>query len=160
MKEITEVSIVYKNENNEYSQEFVKTICLDDDKQIYQIVEPPLFAQMAVGDIVSVTIENDNQDCQYLCADDIVESSKNSTINVVSLNKKSLFLNDEFKKILDEYNLLYKYFEDELYLTVNIPYEFDYSIIHVILEKLENSNFLSYKESVLYEKHRQDIKEQ
>lgn len=153
MTDIIPIILTYKNELSELSEEIINAICIDENQDLFQIVEPPLFALLAVGDIVNVEYENNK-----VYADNLVNQSDNSTIHIISLNRKSIFDNVLLKDTLDDFNLMYRYVLDKTYMTVNIPKDFNYQNFYSILMKLENENTLSFKESVLSQKHRDDIR--
>lgn len=153
MTDIIPIILTYKNELSELSEEIINAICIDENQDLFQIVEPPLFALLAVGDIVNVEYENNK-----VYADNLVNQSDNSTIHIISLNRKSIFDNVLLKDTLDDFNLMYRYVLDKTYMAVNIPKDFNYQNFYSILMKLENENILSFKESVLSQKHRDDIR--
>ncbi|WP_313581984.1 DUF4265 domain-containing protein [Chishuiella sp.] len=115
---------------------------------LYQIKNIPFFApNIAYDDIIKV-----EDDDGVLYFDELVETSENSTIQIV-------FFKDEFvKSMIREIESFGCYWEgmyEQKILAIDVPFNIKYDKIKEYLNTLFDANILDYKEACLSKVHSQ-----
>ncbi|WP_334127092.1 DUF4265 domain-containing protein [Empedobacter brevis] len=142
------VIITFYDLENNISEEILWIEPQNND--LYQVKSIPFFApNIAYDDIIKV---EDDEGILYF--DEIVQTSENSTIQVV-------FFKDEYvESTIKEIELLgcsWEGMHNQKILAIDIPFNIKYARVREYLDKLFDIKILDYKEACLSEVHLKQI---
>ena len=137
------IEVPYEDSNNDLKLESVEVVPYETN---YKVVHTPFFASnLAYGDLI--TIEKDGEKYYY---EKHVKISDYSTIQIVFFDENII---PNTKTKLESLGCSCCIMLGKPYISVSIPPEVDYSLIHEYLQKQEKEKVSSYKEACLSEKH-------
>jgi hypothetical protein len=144
------VKILFRFYSNVLEQWTVETMwaeTMDVDKGLYKLDNIPFYAAIACGNIVLAEYDEDEQMLTYR---ETVESSGNSTIQVVIMNK-NVVAND-IRDMFDALGCESEKFK-EGYFVINVPANVNYAPVKEKLSHLRAEGIIDYAEPCLSEKH-------
>lgn len=149
------VKMLFRFYSKVLEEETVETmwaIIIDQKKGLYKIANIPFYVpSIATDDIILAEYDNDEEILTYR---NTIEFSDNSTIRVIIIDKSQEIntIRDLFKKLDCPSESL-----SSSYFAMEIPAIVDYKTIKEILYNLEQKETISYEESCLSGKHKNEI---
>jgi hypothetical protein len=133
------VLLTYKDEEGNYQ---IESLWATKEGDYYRMNNIPFFApNIALDDIVSV--EEDEGELHF---DKLIKASGHSTVQMIIFNKSDVV---DIGKELESFGCTWEGSHIETLIAIDIPKEIGYSVIKKYLDKGENENRWSYKESCL-----------
>jgi len=145
------VKILFRYYSDVLEEETVETMwatIIDQGKGYYKIDNIPFYGPLVASD--DIVFAEYDEDEQMLTYRETIESSGNSVIQIVLMDKE------------DDINSIRKIFEDltcaserinDKYFAMEIPANVDYKLIKLKLEQLKDEGLIDYAEPCLSEKH-------
>jgi hypothetical protein len=133
------VLLTYKDEEGNYQ---IESLWATKEGGYYRMDNIPFLApNIALNDLVSV--EEDDGELHF---DKLIEASGHSTIQMIIFNKGEVL---NIGKELENFGCTWEGSHIETLIAIDIPKEIDYSVVKKYLDKGENENRWSYRESCL-----------
>ena len=133
-------------------------LCEKVSDNTYRLIEIPLWACLAIGDVIKVTISDKYKDRLVFC--EIAKSSNNSTIQVIEITDgefESQVLPKLTQLVGDEnirFDLENINFCSHKYISFNVSKDIDYSEIDNLLLEWRNKNLIDFQIAVFAPQHR------
>jgi Domain of unknown function (DUF4265) len=135
----SKILLTYKDEEGSYQ---IESVWATQEGEYYRINNIPfLAANIALNDLVSVEKDGD-----ALYFDSLIDESGHSTIQMIIFDKSDVL---NIGKELESFGCTWEGTHIETLIAIDIPKGIDYSIVKKYLDKGENENKWSYKESCL-----------
>lgn len=139
MDEIVKINFVYYDLDEELATE---SVWAEKENNYYRIKNIPFFApNISYDDLISV-----EEDEEELFFEDIIETSGNSTLQIIIYNKNDIA---DITKMIEHFGCDWEGSHLEGYISVNVPKEVDYTNVSEYLDKMLGMEKLDYKEACL-----------
>lgn len=139
MDEIVKINFVYYDLDEELATE---SVWAEKENNYYRIKNIPFFApNISYDDLISV-----EEDEEELFFEDIIETSGNSTLQIIIYNKNDIA---DITKMIEHFGCGWEGSHLEGYISVNVPKEVDYTNVSEYLDKMLGMEKLDYKEACL-----------
>lgn len=139
MSNKVKVNFVYYDLDEELATE---SVWAEKENNYYRIKNIPFFApNISYDDLISV-----EEDEEELFFEDIIETSGNSTLQIIIYNKNDIA---DITKMLEHFGCGWEGSHLEGYISVNVPKEVDYTNVSEYLDKMLSMEKLDYKEACL-----------
>ncbi|WP_063742769.1 DUF4265 domain-containing protein [Flavobacterium psychrophilum] len=128
----------------------VESVWAIKEDNYYRIQNIPFFIpNIAFGDLISVEIDENE-----LYFDEIIETSENSTLQVIFFDEKDV---KTITTKLQSFNCGWEGSHLSRYISINVPKNENYFELKEYLTQLTNSKIIEFKEACLSNKHKLDI---
>jgi hypothetical protein len=155
MNENVYKKVLFRFYNPLFEEEMVETLWaieIDSNKGFYQIDNIPFYVPSISSDDIVIAEFDENE--QYLIFKEVIEYSGNSVIQIIqtAIEKENNHIVNNFLELGCQSEGL-----NENYFTIEIPKSINYEFIKNELDKLEEYGKISYSESCLSDKHKNDL---
>mgnify|MGYP001477606708 CR=1 FL=1 len=139
MSNKVKVNFVYYDLDEELATE---SVWAEKENNYYRIKNIPFFApNISYDDLISV-----EEDEEELFFDDIIETSGNSTLQIIIYNKNDIA---DITKMIEHFGCGWEGSHLEGYISVNVPKKVNYIKVKEFLDIMFDSKKLDYKEACL-----------
>lgn len=147
----------YDTENNVKVEEI---LCVKETDDEYRLIETPLWACLAIDDIIKVALSNRYKDRLVFC--EIIKPSNNSTVQIIELTDGKLEKQvlPKLKQFVGDENIRFDLentnFSSHRYVSFNVPKDMDYMVLNNLLLEWRKNNFIDFQIAVFAPQHRQE----
>lgn len=125
---------------------------IDEKKGIYRLDNIPFYGPLIASDDIFFAEYDDDE--KAIVFKEVIESSGNSIIQVIILNKS--YYKEIIRKEMLDLGCESEGQKDNFF-AIEIPKNINYQLIKMVLDNYENQNIIQYAEPILSIKHQEDI---